>query len=58
MALLYPDYMRCVIMEIPKLTGQEQRILAMFCAGKNTEEICKECGITYGGVCDYIWWIS
>jgi DNA-binding CsgD family transcriptional regulator len=42
-------------MEIPKLTGQEQRILAMFCAGKNTEEICKECGITYGGVCDCIW---
>jgi LuxR family maltose regulon positive regulatory protein len=50
MALLYPDYMHCDTMEIPKLTPHEQRILAMLCNGKNTEEICKECGITYSGL--------
>ncbi len=49
-ALLYPDYMHCDTMEIPKLTQQEQRILAMLCAGKKTEEICEECGITYNGL--------
>jgi DNA-binding CsgD family transcriptional regulator len=50
MALLYPDYMHCDTMEIPKLTPHEQRILAMLCNGKNTEEIYKECGITYSGL--------
>jgi LuxR family maltose regulon positive regulatory protein len=50
MALQYPDYLHYAPVEMPNLTPQEQRVLSMLCAGKSTEEICKECGITYSGL--------
>lgn len=49
-ALRYPDFMKHNRVEIPQLTGREQEILGMLCAGETMENICERCGISYSGL--------
>ncbi len=49
-ALEYPDYLKFIPKEEIKLTRRETQILGMLCRGMSTEDICKECSITYAAL--------
>ena len=47
MALSYPRYLQQQRARTVRLTGREQEVLAMLCAGNTTEEICDMLSISY-----------
>ena len=49
-ALYYPDYLKYIPKEQVILTKREQQILSMLSSGMATEDICRECGISYAGL--------
>lgn len=50
MAVTYPNYLFYSPKEQVELTKREAQILSMLCGGMTTEEICRECGISYAGL--------